>query len=53
MNVLSNLMSKISQMFRFLLGKRQPTPPTYYSRSNCGSSPGTYTAPVGVKFVKG
>ena len=52
MNVISSLMSKISQMFRFLLGRRQP-PPTYYARCNYNAATTSYTAPVGAKFVKG
>lgn len=48
-------MSTISQMFRFLLGRRQPPPPpVYYSRSTYGTAAnGTYAVSTGAKFVKG
>lgn len=45
-------MSIISNMFRFLLGRRQP-PPVYYNRCNYGGNATTYTAQVGAKIIKG
>jgi hypothetical protein len=53
MNVISNIMSRIRRMFQFLLGKRQPPPPVYYSRSTYASTSSAYTAPVGAKILKG
>lgn len=51
--LLSKIMSRISQMFLFLLGKRQSPPPVYYTRSRPNATGSSYVAPVGAKILKG